>query len=561
MTLVTPTTTMEMRTVFTIIIILLLLLKIMSPIEGALRHAGATTFKRNDVATSGSRDDVITNNADLTDVVAASNFGDFDDGSVTDSEGGGSGGGDSGSNDNGDGGGAALATVWNADNSEATGTATATAGEDETLTTSGAASKSFTSVTCDEYRTAVDQYLTLEFAPLPPSSEQHYVKLVVNSYIAPAICVFGIVGNLLNCIVLSRKYLGGSMSDMEKSVNNGLIALAASDLFLCVCYLVAAVVDGEQKYVYSPMDRLFWLYAKVYQEPIINIFLLVSTLLTTVLAVGRFLAICHPLTARFSIKPLFTQLSVLGSVLLAVALNLPRFLHYEVVRKPCSDLNQLLRLTLNESASDDVERTNCSCFYSLKGNGILYSNRTLVLVYNIIWTTLAAVVPFILISGANFCLIRALRHSQRMQKKCRANRKSTDKSSTNRITLTLVLLSTLFAVLVSPSECLAFVQDAVAQRYMQFSSDDVYVRFRTATMVANCLQLVNFAVANFILYNAINAHFRRTVGDIVCLMFHVCACRRRRAESSRKRLLKGSVQMSLPANTMTYHVSELETEL
>jgi len=43
------------------------------------------------------------------------------------------------------------------------------------------------------------------------------VESVVNKAVAPAICVFGIIGNLLNLVVLTRKRLQCSMDRMEKS--------------------------------------------------------------------------------------------------------------------------------------------------------------------------------------------------------------------------------------------------------------------------------------------------------------------------------------------------------
>jgi len=48
------------------------------------------------------------------------------------------------------------------------------------------------------------------------------VESVVNKAVAPAICVFGIIGNLLNLVVLTRKRLQCSMDRMEKSAHVGL---------------------------------------------------------------------------------------------------------------------------------------------------------------------------------------------------------------------------------------------------------------------------------------------------------------------------------------------------
>ena len=68
------------------------------------------------------------------------------------------------------------------------------------------------------------------------------VESVVNRAVAPSICVFGIIGNLLNLVVLTRKRLQCSMDRMEKSAHVGLVALALSDMMYCVFHLCTLVV-------------------------------------------------------------------------------------------------------------------------------------------------------------------------------------------------------------------------------------------------------------------------------------------------------------------------------
>jgi len=46
----------------------------------------------------------------------------------------------------------------------------------------------------------------------------------------------------------------------------------------------------------------------------------------------------------------------------------------------------------------------------------------------------------------------------------------------------------------------------------------MYHAYQMATVITNCLFLVNFAV-NFVLYCVVNVQFRRTARDVIC-----CAC-------------------------------------
>ena len=54
---------------------------------------------------------------------------------------------------------------------------------------------------------------------------------------APVICLFGIVGNVLNLIVLTHKRLQSHMDNIEKSSNMRFVALAVSDMIFCLLYL------------------------------------------------------------------------------------------------------------------------------------------------------------------------------------------------------------------------------------------------------------------------------------------------------------------------------------
>ena len=56
---------------------------------------------------------------------------------------------------------------------------------------------------------------------------------------------------------------------MERSVNTGLVALATSDLFLCLVYFIASLHWNKPNY-----DSILELYYRTYQELFINFFLL-----------------------------------------------------------------------------------------------------------------------------------------------------------------------------------------------------------------------------------------------------------------------------------------------
>jgi len=51
----------------------------------------------------------------------------------------------------------------------------------------------------------------------------HRLSSVVNDVLGPAVCLFGVVGNALNLLVLTRRRLQHSMDGLECSVRLGLV--------------------------------------------------------------------------------------------------------------------------------------------------------------------------------------------------------------------------------------------------------------------------------------------------------------------------------------------------
>ena len=110
----------------------------------------------------------------------------------------------------------------------------------------------------------------------------------------------------------------------------------------------------------------------------------------------------------------------------------------------------------------------------------------------------------------NGSLILALRRSRKMRRKCRVQNFASQ--SSNRITLLLVIIVLLFFFLVYPAEIMDFCQEVLR------SDPDRTYTFMVIRCVANFLQVVNFS-CNFVLYCALNVHFRKTMKELL-----TCKC-------------------------------------
>jgi len=356
---------------------------------------------------------------------------------------------------------------------------------------------------------------TLKHSRTAWQSSKHFLTYIAS----PVICLFGIVGNILNLIVLTRKQLQRSMDRMERSVSVGLIALAASDMAFCIIFMTAQLIPEQS--LYSPYSSVLAMYFKIYQEGLVNIFMVCSTWLTVNMALGRYVAICHPLHARGFINLRATRLAVIGVFLTSVLLNLPRFWHYHAVTIPCDQLvpsSQLLPPLMSGTGYEEgatvfpsFMAAVCDCVYRTKVDMEIFANNKswFVFGHGLLCFVLAVFIPLVVLTVCNVCLVRALRRSYRLQTLYRANKPQ--ESGGHRITPTLIAIIVLFTVLVAPADFVNFA-GLTSERAN-------YGAYEAATVITNFLLTINFAV-NFVLYCVVNAQFRKTARDVLCCRWY-----------------------------------------
>ncbi|CAH1775673.1 unnamed protein product [Owenia fusiformis] len=303
------------------------------------------------------------------------------------------------------------------------------------------------------------------------------VRYWVETIALPIVLSLGILGNLLNMIILTRKQLQAKMDEMEKSGHIFLIALAVSDFLFCVAEFPLGFM--HRTIIYD--SECFMLYYRVYHSGIINMFILSSTALTVVMAVSRATVVLFPLRARSCMTLTKVKVTLVLVYVISAILALPRYWTLKIRN------------------------------YGTKSKGMYMADIGVLndpdykqgyLVYKLLWSLIGAVIPFILLIISNVCLIKTLRKSFRMPD-CHGNRSVT--SSSNRLTHILVAIVIIFLLLVFPAEVLKLISI-----FREESSTSP--NFEIAAIVTNFMQSLNFTL-NFILYYSINVPFRKTVLD------------------------------------------------
>lgn len=324
------------------------------------------------------------------------------------------------------------------------------------------------------------------------------IQDILHLIITPTVSAFGCLGNIISLIVLVRVRARSKMkADGTESIALlGMILLALSDMFFCIAIFPRAPVmlsDITSLFLH----RGFCFYYQMYGTGVVTTFILISTWITVILSIFRYVGICHPLRARFILSKLRTRIIYGLTVLSCIIVNTPTFWQYSA------------KIYIMDNQT-----------YTIMDIGILDLNTELGITYLWFRTVLGVILPALFLSVCNWLLIKALRESQRMQRRCHVH--GTRTRTSTKITLTLIIIVVMFITLVFPCQIMDFLHDMVRMDHGQIE------RFLVVRSFANLLQVINFS-CNFILYYTVGGQFREVMCETVCF------CRRKKRKSFQAR--------------------------
>ena len=311
------------------------------------------------------------------------------------------------------------------------------------------------------------------------------VENILYHYVLPVICCFGILGNILNLMILSRKSLTVHMERLEKCAHSHLIALAVSDLLYCITFLPSSVKPMFVDVSYISL----WLLYDAYHVAVVNTFLMFSGWLTVAMAVCRYIAICYPMKALQYLGVMTTRMDIGVIFLISVLFNVPRYFIW-TIEKECQKGEYV--------------------YFAFPG--ALRRNPLAEDIYQWIYFVVGIILPLTTVAYCNFYFIRALRASENLrQRHTRHQDNSTSHNLPSILTLTLSIIVVLYILLVVPAEIIIFFKDYIKKHF-----EDAH--YSLAVAICNNLQTFNFAV-NFLLYCMINVHFRSVITNALHCRF------------------------------------------
>ncbi|CAH1779851.1 unnamed protein product, partial [Owenia fusiformis] len=329
-------------------------------------------------------------------------------------------------------------------------------------------------------------------------------------YFLPIILTFGIMGNILNIVILLHKRMSHNMNDLEKTSQIGLIALAISDLCYCITYFPRSIQYLERDKVQLYETYNFWMFYKTYREGITYTFVLVSTWITVLLALTRCIVICKPLHAReiLSIKKMHA--GIIFIYVTCALLCVPKYTVKSVVQFTCKT-HGLIGSPLPRKVYFSWQ-WNMSC---------LSFNK---ITYRIVLATFASVIPLIILLVTTALLIHALHKSHKLRRVYSNAQERSTGGVSNRLTPILVTIIIIFIIMNMPVELSNYY---VLNRKLTRKESPQY--FSMLTTVFEVMQAINFTF-NFLLYYIAIVPFRKTMHNAMAAVL----CQRHQSENRRK---------------------------
>ncbi|XP_046354546.2 probable G-protein coupled receptor B0563.6 [Haliotis rufescens] len=294
-------------------------------------------------------------------------------------------------------------------------------------------------------------------------------------YIGPAICVFGILCNILNLLILTEHYL-------KESPYSYLTAMASVDLGALALTFIYFVFARNRPFSY------YWRFFEAHlYYPLVNICSNSSVWLIVMLTIERFLFVCYPIWAKIHCSRTGANVKVAIIITCIGIINIPRFLAFRVEYKFNPDDPKYYLY------STDFRKTQ------------LFS------IINWFYSIIINFIPLTVLCISNVYLVYAVQRAKRQRQvlHIRNNKEATWNREQMRLTITLISIVCLFIICVMPS---AFADRPSA--YALFGNGrpiDEFLRstpYRILQMISNMLICCNLSL-NFVLYCAFNNKFVR----------------------------------------------------
>ncbi|XP_071082633.1 G-protein coupled receptor dmsr-1-like [Haliotis cracherodii] len=307
----------------------------------------------------------------------------------------------------------------------------------------------------------------------------------IHGYLSIAVCIFGIISNALNIIVLTRKH-------MLSPTNYILTALAIADMLTMSTYPIMAtylyiISQPNCDEVKHPKE---WMYFILFHNLFIVTCHNMAMWLTVALAVFRYIFVCIPSKAMTLCSAQRAKLTVGLIVIVTIIVCCPNYVIYRVVD---------IGTTYHNSTT---------CYWILETD---FAHKHVWYTSFVKWVygVVIKILPCILLVFLSTLLILAMQRAKRRRarllgKVSRASDHDHQSNEHNRTTAMLVAVVMFFVITELPQGILALIGSM---------SSDLWEVYIILGDLMDILVLINSAV-NFILYCIMSQQFRNTFKNL-----------------------------------------------
>lgn len=305
-----------------------------------------------------------------------------------------------------------------------------------------------------------------------PNSDEMRFQFWVSAVLLSGVALFGILGNILSMVILSRP-------QMKSSISAVLFGLAACDTLL----IVTSVLLFSLPTVYPYTGYLFGYYYVWYPKLTLFIFPMAmaaqtaSSYLTITVSFERFLVVYFPLQSRRWLNYERARIYVILILLFSLIYNIPRFLEPMVLQD---------------------QHPTYGTIYCIAGTAL--RNHVVYINFYVHWMYLIFIcfIPFATLSFFNIMIYRQIR-------KANKERLRISRSEKREISLAMMLICVVIVFLVC--NILALVLNML-EAFYNITLDNV-------NQISNLLVTINSSV-NFIIYVIFGEKFKRIFFGMVC---------------------------------------------
>ncbi|XP_013381671.1 probable G-protein coupled receptor B0563.6 [Lingula anatina] len=299
-------------------------------------------------------------------------------------------------------------------------------------------------------------------------------KQIILGYVVPSICLYGIISNILNIVVLSSNKL-------KDSLYTYLLGLAIADLLSLVLFLFSSLTRG----LYN--GDFGWMTFEVYiYFPFASASTMASALQTIAVTIERFFWVSKPMKSKqFCTRELAVKVT-LGIYITCIIFNIPRCFAFTLAKQ----------VSCNSTESADFYHFS----YTEFGTSSFYMAHSWV---SLIGITFGGIL-FLLIF--NILLFRAVYISNKTSITMVSSSQQQRTKHQQRLTMTLVSVVTVFLIGELPS---AMVNRSVSvaiygQGDMSVLSNQTY---QLMSLLGTTLVVLQHSL-NFVIYCVLNRRFR-----------------------------------------------------